>query len=155
MTAGAGLRTVGAGLSGRELAAGRAGVRGDTAVVEEPALTFADLLRQLRTETRLTQEELAAAASLSPRSISDLERGINRTARKETAVLLARALSLPGPVAELFVAAARGGALLRTWWRPGGGWPWGRSLRRRLAGCRGMSRALPVGRLTLIGWRKG
>src|SRR5215831_4613195 len=108
MTAGAGLRTVGAGLSGRELAAGRAGVRGDTAVVEEPALTFADLLRQLRTETRLTQEELAAAASLSPRSISDLERGINRTARKETAVLLARALSLPGPVAELFVAAARG-----------------------------------------------
>ena len=84
------------------------GVRGGTAVVEEPALTFAGLLRQLRTEARLTQEELAEAAGLSPRSVSDLERGINRTARKETAVLLADALGLPGTVAELFVAAARG-----------------------------------------------
>src|SRR5215470_16302505 len=108
MTAGAGLRTVGAGLSGRELAAGRQGVRGGTAVVEESAFTFAGLLRQLRAEARLTQEELAEAAGLSPRSVSDLERGINRTARKETAVLLAGALGLPGPVAELFVAAARG-----------------------------------------------
>jgi tetratricopeptide (TPR) repeat protein/transcriptional regulator with XRE-family HTH domain len=83
-------------------------VRGGTAVVEEPALTFAGLLRQLRAETRLTQEELAEAAGLSARSVSDLERGINRTARKETAVLLAGALGLPGTVAELFVAAARG-----------------------------------------------
>jgi len=83
---------------------------GGTAVVEEPALTFAELLRQLRAETRLTQEELAEAAGLSPRSVSDLERGINRTARKETAVLLAGALGLPETVAELFVAAARGRA---------------------------------------------
>jgi tetratricopeptide (TPR) repeat protein/transcriptional regulator with XRE-family HTH domain len=83
-------------------------VRGGTTVMEEPALTFAGLLRQLRTEARLTQEELAEAAGLSPRSVSDLERGINRTARKETAVLLADALGLPGTVAELFVAAARG-----------------------------------------------
>jgi transcriptional regulator with XRE-family HTH domain len=86
-------------------------VRGDTAVVDEPALTFAGLLRRLRAETRLTQEELAEAAGVSPRSVSDLERGINRTARKETAVLLARALGLPGAVAELFVAAARGRGL--------------------------------------------
>jgi tetratricopeptide (TPR) repeat protein/transcriptional regulator with XRE-family HTH domain len=76
--------------------------------VEEPALTFAGLLRQLRAEARLTQEELAEAAGLSPRSVSDLERGINRTARKDTGVLLAGALGLSGPVAELFVAAARG-----------------------------------------------
>jgi tetratricopeptide (TPR) repeat protein/transcriptional regulator with XRE-family HTH domain len=76
--------------------------------VEEPTLTFADLLRQLRAAARLTQEELAASASLSPRAISDLERGINRTARKDTAVLLAEALGLAGTVAELFVAAARG-----------------------------------------------
>ncbi|HEY2127850.1 MAG TPA: helix-turn-helix transcriptional regulator [Streptosporangiaceae bacterium] len=76
--------------------------------MEEPALTFAGLLRQLRAEARLTQEELAEAAGLSPRSVSDLERGINRTAHKETAVLLAGALGLPGTVAELFVAAARG-----------------------------------------------
>jgi tetratricopeptide (TPR) repeat protein/transcriptional regulator with XRE-family HTH domain len=77
-------------------------------VVEEPALTFAGLLRRLRAEARLTQEELAGAAGLSPRSVSDLERGINRTARKDTAMLLAGALGLPGAVTELFVAAARG-----------------------------------------------
>ena len=62
----------------------------------EPGLRFADLLRQLRTEARLTQEELAAQAGLSPRSVSDLERGINRTARKDSALLLAGALKLTG-----------------------------------------------------------
>jgi transcriptional regulator with XRE-family HTH domain len=68
------------------------------------------LLRQLRAQAQLTQEELAEAASLSPRSVSDLERGINRTARKDTALLLAEALNLAGPVRPLFVAAARGRA---------------------------------------------
>ncbi len=76
----------------------------------EPALRFADLLRQLRARASLTQEELAEAAGLSPRSVSDLERGINRTARKDTALLLADALSLTGQVRVLFVAAARGRA---------------------------------------------
>jgi tetratricopeptide (TPR) repeat protein/transcriptional regulator with XRE-family HTH domain len=76
--------------------------------VAEPELSFAGLLRQLRAEAKLTQEELAEAAGLSPRSVSDLERGITRTAHKDTGVLLAGALSLPGPVRELFVAAARG-----------------------------------------------
>jgi class 3 adenylate cyclase len=79
-------------------------------VAEQPALSFAGLLRQLRAEARLTQEELAEAATLSPRSVSDLERGISRTAHKDTAQLLAGALSLTGPVRELFVAAARGRA---------------------------------------------
>ena len=79
-------------------------------VGEQSGLSFAGLLRQLRAEARLTQEELAEAASLSPRSVSDLERGISRTAHKETAQLLAGALSLTGPVRELFVAAARGKA---------------------------------------------
>src|SRR5215831_15746170 len=86
------------------------GMRGGTAVVEEPALTFAGLLRQLRAEARLTQEELAEAAGLSPRSVSDLERGINRTAHRDTALLLAGALSLAGPARDLFVTAARGKA---------------------------------------------
>ena len=76
----------------------------------EPGLSFAGLLRQLRAEAKLTQEELAEAARLSPRSVSDLERGINRTAHKDTAVLLAGALGLAGPAGELFVAAARGKA---------------------------------------------
>ena len=74
----------------------------------QPELSFAGLLRQLRAEARLTQEELAAAATVSPRSVSDLERGINRTAHKDTAALLAGALGLTGPTEELFVAAARG-----------------------------------------------
>jgi transcriptional regulator with XRE-family HTH domain len=78
--------------------------------VGEPGLSFAGLLRQLRSEAKLTQEELAAAARLSPRSVSDLERGINRTAHKDTAVLLAGALGLAEPAGELFVAAARGKA---------------------------------------------
>jgi transcriptional regulator with XRE-family HTH domain len=77
-------------------------------MTEQPALSFGGLLRRLRSGARLTQEELAEVAQLSPRSISDLERGINRTARKDTAELLARALGLDGQGRELFVAAARG-----------------------------------------------
>ena len=72
----------------------------------EPELSFAALLRRLRAGAGLTQEELAEAAGISPRSVSDLERGINRTARKDTALLLADALSLTGQVRALFVAAA-------------------------------------------------
>src|SRR5690348_8777402 len=79
-------------------------------MAEQPALGFAGLLRRLRAGARLTQEELAEAAGVSPRSVSDLERGINRTARKDTALLLADALSLTGQVRVLFVAAARGRA---------------------------------------------
>jgi tetratricopeptide (TPR) repeat protein/transcriptional regulator with XRE-family HTH domain len=78
--------------------------------VAEPGLSFAGLLRQLRAEATLTQEELAEAAGVSPRSVSDLERGINRTAHKDTALLLADALNLTGPVQKAFVAAARGKA---------------------------------------------
>jgi transcriptional regulator with XRE-family HTH domain len=77
-------------------------------VAEQPGLGFAGLLRQLRTEARLTQEELAEAAGLSPRSVSDLERGVHLTARKDTAGLLAGALGLAEPARTLFVAAARG-----------------------------------------------
>jgi len=79
-------------------------------VTAQSELSFAGLLRQLRAEARLTQEELAEAATVSPRSVSDLERGINRNPHKDTAVLLAGALGLTGPAAELFVAAARGKA---------------------------------------------
>src|SRR5205085_807875 len=38
---------------------------GEDAGVDEPGLSFAGLLRQLRSEAKLTQEELAAAARLS------------------------------------------------------------------------------------------
>ena len=77
-------------------------------MTEQPAPGFGGLLRQLRAQAQLTQEELAEAAALSPRAVSDLERGIHRTARKDTAVLLAGVLNLAGPARSLFVAAALG-----------------------------------------------
>jgi tetratricopeptide (TPR) repeat protein/transcriptional regulator with XRE-family HTH domain len=61
-------------------------------------------------QAQLTQEELAEAAGISTRAVSDLERGINRTAHKDTARLLAGALDLDGRAGDLFVAAARGRA---------------------------------------------
>jgi len=76
-------------------------------VAEQAGPGFGGLLRQLRADVGLTQEELAETASLSPRSFSDLERGINLTARKDTARLLADALGLAGPQRVLFEAAAR------------------------------------------------
>jgi Helix-turn-helix domain len=61
------------------LAMHRVVVRGGTRTAEgmpimaEPrAQGFGGLVRQLRAEAGLTQEELAEAASLSPRSVSDL-----------------------------------------------------------------------------------
>ena len=74
---------------------------------EQPAIQYAELLRQLRAELGLTQEELASAAGISPRTISDLERGINQTPRRATAELLADALRLTGPERGQFMAAAR------------------------------------------------
>ena len=74
---------------------------------ERPAIQYAELLRQLRAERGLTQEELASAAGISPRTISDLERGINQTPRRATAELLADALRLPEPGREQFMTAAR------------------------------------------------
>jgi transcriptional regulator with XRE-family HTH domain len=77
-------------------------------VTGQPASSFAGLLRQLRAEAGLTQEELAQAAGLGLRTVSDLERGAHRTAHQDTARLLADGLSLPEPIRGLFVAAARG-----------------------------------------------
>jgi tetratricopeptide (TPR) repeat protein/transcriptional regulator with XRE-family HTH domain len=79
-------------------------------VAEQAALSFGRLLRQLRDDAGLTQEDLADAARVSQRAISDLERGINLTARRDTARMLADALKLTGPRRALFEAAARGRA---------------------------------------------
>jgi predicted ATPase/transcriptional regulator with XRE-family HTH domain/Tfp pilus assembly protein PilF len=79
-------------------------------VAEQAGLAFGGLLRQLRNGAGLTQEELAEAARVSQRAVSDLERGINRTARKDTALLLAGALGLDGRARERVVSAARGRA---------------------------------------------
>lgn len=77
-------------------------------MAEQEAVSFAELLKLLRVDAGLTQEELAEVARLSPRSISDLERGIHQTCRKDTARLLADALNLAGRARMAFEAAARG-----------------------------------------------
>jgi transcriptional regulator with XRE-family HTH domain len=77
-------------------------------VTDRPMPDFAGLLRQARVAARLTQEELAEEAGVSPRTVSDLERGINRRAHKDTARLLADALGLTGPARAEFEAIARG-----------------------------------------------
>jgi tetratricopeptide (TPR) repeat protein/DNA-binding XRE family transcriptional regulator len=76
---------------------------------EQDWLPFGQLLRRLRARTGLTQEELASTAGVSTRSVSDLERGVNLTARKQTAWLLA-ALGLAGSERSEFLLAARGKA---------------------------------------------
>jgi tetratricopeptide (TPR) repeat protein/transcriptional regulator with XRE-family HTH domain len=82
------------------------GAKGEA--VAEPPVPFAGALRALRAGARLTQEELADAAGVSPRAISDLERGMVTTPHKDTVRLLADALGLDGWPRVEFEAAARG-----------------------------------------------
>ena len=56
--------------------------------------SFGALLKHYRLAAGLSQEALAARASLSARTISDLERGIHDTPRTDTLELLTSALSL-------------------------------------------------------------
>ena len=79
--------------------------------VDPPVVAFAGLLRQLRTEAGLSQEELAETAGVGVRTVSDLERGVALTARKDTARLLADALNLTGTARSSFEAVARGRAV--------------------------------------------
>jgi tetratricopeptide (TPR) repeat protein/transcriptional regulator with XRE-family HTH domain len=78
--------------------------------VAEPT-GFGNLLRRLRREAGLTQEELAEAAALSVRAVAYLERGVVTTPQKETVRLLADALRLAGPARAGFEAEARGRAV--------------------------------------------
>jgi tetratricopeptide (TPR) repeat protein/transcriptional regulator with XRE-family HTH domain len=79
--------------------------------VAESPVTFAGLLRKLRREARLTQEELAEAAGVSVRAVAYLERGTVTSPQKDTVRLLAEALHLIGPVRVEFEAIARGRAV--------------------------------------------
>ena len=117
----------------------------DGPVAEQAGPGFGGLLRQLRDEAGLTQEELAEAASLSPRSISDLERGINLTARKETARLLAGALGLAGPSARPVRGGGRAGARRRARLLAAGSGPPAARRRRPPGRCRVTSPASPAG----------
>jgi class 3 adenylate cyclase len=71
--------------------------------------SFGDLLRHARQAAGLTQAELAERAGLSVRGINDLERGVRQTPRKDTVVLLARALDLTEAERAAFATAARQG----------------------------------------------
>ena len=68
-----------------------------------------DLLRRHRTESGLTQEELAERATISARTVSDIERGLRNTVYRETARRLADALDLEAPDRGAFEQAARRG----------------------------------------------
>jgi transcriptional regulator with XRE-family HTH domain len=76
--------------------------------VTEPQVTFAGLLRKLRVEAHLTQEELAESSGVRPRTVSDLERGVAVTPHRETVQRLADALDLTGLARAEFEAVARG-----------------------------------------------
>ncbi len=62
------------------------------------------MLREHRQSARLTQEGLAERAGVSPRSISELERGAAHIPRRDTVALLVRALSLTGSDRDEFQA---------------------------------------------------
>ncbi|HXL93673.1 MAG TPA: tetratricopeptide repeat protein [Streptosporangiaceae bacterium] len=70
---------------------------------------FGILLKRHRAEAGLTQEELADRSGVPARTISDLERSVNRTGRLDTVQRLASALSLSGQKRRAFEAVGRGG----------------------------------------------
>jgi transcriptional regulator with XRE-family HTH domain len=103
---------------------------------------FGGLLRRLRAAAGLTQEELAEAAQVGARSVSDLERSVSRTARPQTARRLVAALGLAGPELTEFVAAARGPVPPQAHPRTARGQL---ARRRRPGRCRGTSPGSPAG----------
>src|SRR5438128_10800616 len=73
----------------------------------EPALTFGELLKRYRVAASLTQEALAERARVSPRTISDLERGVTSWPYRDTVGLLAAALELTADERASLQAARR------------------------------------------------
>src|SRR2546423_6275797 len=67
--------------------------------------SFGELLKRYRVAAGLSQEALAERARLSTRAISDLERGVKQTPRRDTVELLAEALQLPREDAAALEAA--------------------------------------------------
>ncbi|GAB3860339.1 hypothetical protein GCM10028801_23020 [Nocardioides maradonensis] len=69
---------------------------------------LAGVLRSLRDDAAITQEELAERAGLSARTVSDIERGLRRRLYRDTAERLGSALGLTEERLEEFVELARG-----------------------------------------------
>ncbi len=76
-------------------------------MAERPDVSFDELLARHRKAAGLTQEELAVAAGVSTRTVSDLERGLTTRPHKHTTRRLASALNLTGHPRDDFEAAAR------------------------------------------------
>jgi len=76
-------------------------------IAAPPDGSIGALLRAYRHWALLSQEQLAARAGLSERTVRDLEAGRVRTPRTDTMRLLADALQLRGPEREGWLAAAR------------------------------------------------
>jgi transposase len=70
--------------------------------------SFGTLLRARRHRAYLSQEQLAARAELSERTVRNLEAGRVRSPRTDTVRLLADALQLSEPERESWLEAARG-----------------------------------------------
>lgn len=69
---------------------------------------LARVLRSLREDAAITQEELAKKAGLSVRTVSDIERGLRKRLYRDTAERLGAALGLAGEALAEFVDHARG-----------------------------------------------
>jgi transcriptional regulator with XRE-family HTH domain len=87
---------------------------GEDEEMEQPASappsdgSFGALLQAFRHRAYLSQEQLAARAELSERTVRNLEAGRVRSPRNTTVRLLADALELAEPEREGWLAAARG-----------------------------------------------
>ena len=68
------------------------------------------LLKRLRIESGWTHERLASEAGISPRTVSDIERGVRERPNQSTAERLADALRLTGDTRRTFFTIAAGGA---------------------------------------------
>src|SRR5690348_14900154 len=69
---------------------------------------LAGVLRSLREDAAITQEELAERAGLSARTISDIERGLRKRLYRDTAERLGAALGLAEDTLAEFVDLGRG-----------------------------------------------
>jgi tetratricopeptide (TPR) repeat protein/transcriptional regulator with XRE-family HTH domain len=69
--------------------------------------SFGTMLRELRKRTGFTQADLAVAAKVSERAISNIERGDARRPHPDTVLLLAKALGVEGPELDRLVLAAQ------------------------------------------------
>src|SRR5687767_14189505 len=71
-----------------------------------PQPHYGAVLRRLRRAAGLTQEEFAERAGVSPRTVSDLERGVSAVPQRQTRKLLEGALALSPEDAAALEAAA-------------------------------------------------